>query len=81
MYTALGAKLGKTEQAVDSAKLGSQTVAQWDAKIDAKAGFSVSASVDEVNFPVGSYLAVHTNMDVSRNNTATIRIRDSNPNE
>lgn len=50
---ALISKLNADAQAADSAKLGNETAAQWQAKIDAKAGFYAGSNQTEVNYPIG----------------------------
>lgn len=50
---ALDGKLATTGTAADSASLGGEAAAQWQAKIDAKAGFYNGTDASAVNFPIG----------------------------
>ncbi|WP_439273533.1 hypothetical protein [Pseudochrobactrum sp. HB0163] len=78
---ALAEKLGKTEQASDSAALGGKAAAQWQAEIDAAGnwpGVYTGSDPDEVNFPIGHYVVVPSSGKPPRNSTATIRLATEN---
>ena len=76
---ALNDKLNKDAQAADSARLGNETAAQWDAKIAAAGnwpGVYKGENDQEVNFPVGHrVLAAQNNGAPNNNNTIQLRLR------
>lgn len=78
-FTALSTdKLNKDAQAADSAMLGNETAAQWQAKIDAKAGFYSGGDANEVNLPIGSSVMCWGINGVPRNGLVTLRQSGNN---
>lgn len=76
---ALGDKLDKTGTAADSAKLGNETAAQWNAKIAAAGnwpGVYTGSSAGETNFPIGHMLTANKfdTIVVPVNSTVVVRL-------